>query len=123
MVGPTLGRASPCSLAFFADVSAAASGSLRGAIFLGGVYGDSLAFEPVIALAYDEHVTSTAEAAFSALGCYPALPVQVRVSRSISTMAKTMAALLGEYNGEARTERLYSQTRTVSSFFSVVSAH
>jgi len=99
----------PLQPLFFADVSAPAAGSLRGVVFLGGAYSDVLAFDPVIALPFNEYVTSTEEPAFSASGWYPAVPFQVRTSDSISTTAETLATVLGQYNSDTGTEWLYDQ--------------
>jgi len=97
----------PIQPRFFADASAPEAGSLHGAVFLGGIYSDTQAFDPVIALPYNEYVTSTKEPEFSTSGWYPAVPFQVRTSASVSTTAETMVTLLGQYNSGAGTERLY----------------
>jgi len=102
---------------FFADVSAPEAGSLRGAVFLGGFYSDVLAFDPVIALPFNEYITSTDEPSFSASGWYPAVLFQVRPSDSISTTAETLVTLLGQYNSDAGTERLYDQM-SLGTYFS-----
>jgi hypothetical protein len=107
----------PIQPRFFADVSAPAAGSLHGAVFLGGVYSETLAFDPVIALPYNEYVTSTDEPAFSASGWYPAVPFQVRTSVSVSTTAETLVTLLGQYNSDTGTEWLYEQM-SLGTYFS-----
>jgi hypothetical protein len=99
----------PVQPTFFADVSASTAGSLHGAVFLGGVYSDVMTFDPVVALPYNEYITSTDEPSFSGSGWYPALPFQVCTGDSVSTTAETLVTLLGQYNSDAGTERLYDQ--------------
>ena len=99
----------PVQPRFFADISAPQAGSLHGAVFLGGVYTDVVAFDPVVALPFNEYVTSTAEPTFSATGWYPAVPFQTSASDTISTTTGTLMALLGQFNSDSGTERLYAR--------------
>jgi hypothetical protein len=99
----------PIQPRFFADVAAPAAGSLHGAILVGGVYRDVPSFDPVIALAYNEYVTSTEEPTFSAPGWFPAVPFSTQAGESISTTAEMVVSLLGQYHSESGTERLYEQ--------------
>lgn len=99
----------PVQPRFFADAASLTGGSLHGAVFLGGTYSDTMAFDPVMALAYNEYVTATAEPSFSAAGWYPATPFQVRAGGLVSGGADTLVAVLGQYNGETGTERVYDQ--------------
>jgi hypothetical protein len=108
----------PIQPRFFATLSAPPAGPLHGAIFLGGVYTDVLAFDPVIALPFNEYITSTAEPAFSAPGWYPAVPFQVRTSGTVSTTAGTVVTLLGQYNSAAGVERLYDRMAFATYFSS-----
>jgi hypothetical protein len=104
----------PIQPRFFADLSnralgAQVTGTLRGAVFVGGIYSDVQAFDPVIASPYNEYVTSTDEPVFGVSGWYPRVPFQVNTDHSISTTAQTLVMLLGQYNSDDETERLYTQ--------------
>ena len=99
----------PVQPRFFANVLPSATGALHGALFLGGTYSDTPAFNPVIALPFNEYVTSTAEPSFGASGWYPPVPFQIQASRSVSTTAQTLSTVLGQYDGGSGTERVYSQ--------------
>jgi hypothetical protein len=99
----------PIQPRLFADVAAPEAGALHGALFLGGVYSDTPAFDPVVALAYNEYVTHTDEPAFDVPGWYPGVPFQVRAGGSISGAGETLVTLLGQYNSDAGMERLYEQ--------------
>jgi hypothetical protein len=99
----------PTQPGFFAEVSAPAAGSLHGVVFVGGIYSDVEAFDPVIGQAYNEYVTSTTEPEFTTPGWYPAVPFRVQTADSVSTTNETIVALLGQYNSNDATERLYDQ--------------
>jgi hypothetical protein len=105
----SFGAGEPIQPRFFANLSAPQRESLRGVLFLGGVYTDVVDFDPVIALPFNEYVTSTAEPAFSAAGWYPAAPFQVRSRDTVSMTANSVVTLLGQYNSATGTERLYDR--------------
>ena len=107
----------PVQPRFYAALSAAQAGELHGALFLGGVYTDVLAFNPVIARPHNEYVTSTAEPAFSAAGWYPSVPFQVRSNNTISSTAGSLISLLGQFNDATDTQRLYDHM-TFATYFS-----
>jgi hypothetical protein len=76
----------------------------HGVVFKGGVYTDVLSFDPVVDRAVTE-TTSLAEPTFEANGWYPAVPHRLnRLERS-----NRLVTLLGQYNPESQTERLYDK--------------
>ncbi len=97
----------PVQPRFYAPLSALPAGGLHGALFLGGVYTDVVHFDPVIARAHNEYVTSTSEPAFSAAGWYPSVPFQVRANSSISSTTGSLVSVLGQFNDATDTQRLY----------------
>ena len=97
----------PIQPKFFADVSAPAVGTLRGVLFLGGVYTDMAGFDPVIVQPINEYVTPTAEPAFEAPGWYPPVPFGLRNRDTVLGSEDTLVTLMGQFNSEAGTERLY----------------
>jgi hypothetical protein len=99
----------PIQPRFFADASSLSGGDLHGAVFLGGTYTDTPAFDPVVALPVNEYVASTGEPAFSAAGWYPPVPFAPHVDNSVLGTADTLVAVLGQYNAETGTERVYTQ--------------
>lgn len=105
----SFGAGEPIQPRFFASLSAPQRESLRGVLFLGGVYTDVVDFDPVIALPFNEYVTSTAEPTFSATGWYPPAPFQVRSRDTVSTTTDSVVTLLGQYNSATATERLYDR--------------
>ena len=107
----------PVQPRYYAALSAAQAGDLHGALFLGGVYTDIAAFNPVIALPLNEYVTSTAEPAFSAAGWYPSVPFQVRTNSTISSTVGSLVSLLGQFNDASDTQRLYDHM-TFATYFS-----
>jgi hypothetical protein len=96
----------PIQPRLFANISAPAAGTLHGGVFLGGVYSETEGFDPVIALSYNEYVTESEEPTFSASGWYPAVPFHIR---SNDSEAQTIATVLGQYNSDTGTERVYNQ--------------
>ena len=110
----------PVQPSIFSDLSVPAAGSLRGAVFLGGAYTDTAGFDPVIALPLNEYVTSTEEPAFSASGWYPAVPFQVLTSDSLAANADTLVTLLGQFNSDTGTERVFGQM-SFGTFYSAAS--
>ncbi|MBN1640902.1 MAG: pre-peptidase C-terminal domain-containing protein [Anaerolineae bacterium] len=97
----------PVQPSFYVDIHNPEAGDLHGVLFLGGTYTDIQGFDPVIALSYNEYVTSTAEPAFSAPGWYPTLPVRLQASASVSDTTETVYATLGQYDSASATERVY----------------
>ena len=75
-------------------------GELRGAVFLGGVYSDTVAFDPVIALAENEYVTDKSEPAFSSDVFYPALPFVIRGGADVPGAPDTLVMSLGQYQSD-----------------------
>jgi hypothetical protein len=76
----------------------------HGVVFKGGVYTDVLSFNPVVDRAVTE-TASLAEPTFEATGWYPAVPHRLnRLERG-----NRLVTLLGQFNPESQTERLYDQ--------------
>jgi hypothetical protein len=100
---------SPVQPRFFADLSAPSAGTLRGVLFRGGVYTDVAAFDPIIVQALNEYISPTVEPAFTVPGWYPAVPFLVRNRDTVPLAADTAVALMGQFNSQAGTERLYDQ--------------
>ncbi|MBX3052421.1 MAG: pre-peptidase C-terminal domain-containing protein [Caldilineaceae bacterium] len=99
----------PVQPRYYADVSAPAAGQLRGVLFLGGVYSDVVNFDPQIARAHNEYVSDTAEPDFAANGWFPAVPVALQNSASISNTGDTVVLSLGQFDPNAQTQRLFDQ--------------
>ena len=97
----------PIQPRFFANVEAPAAGTLRGALFLGGVYTDVAGYDPVVAQPFNEYVTPGPEPAFSAPGWYPPVPFGVQNGDTAQTTDDTVVALMGQYDPNTGTERLY----------------
>jgi len=110
------GAGEPIQPRFFASLAAPPRESLRGVLFLGGVYSDVVNFDPVVALPLNEYITSTAEPAFSTAGWHPAVPFQVRASDTVSTTRESVVTLLGQYNSATNTERLYDRMNFATYF-------
>jgi hypothetical protein len=114
----SFGAGEPVQPRFYASLPASASGPLHGALFLGGVYTDVAHFDPVVALPFNETITSTAEPAFAAVGWYPAVPFSVRPGAPISSTASTVIALLGQFDSATGTERVYDRLSFATYFSS-----
>ena len=106
----------PLQPRFYADVSAPQAGVLRGVLFLGGVYTDRTSFDPVIVRPFNEYVTSTVEPAFDAAGWYPPVPFNFTSRGVLSTSSAMLSTLLGQYNSQSGTERLYDQVALATYF-------
>ncbi len=87
----------PLQPLYYTDVSAPAVGPLRGAVFLGGVYSDTVNVDPVIGAPLNEYVTDRSEPAFYADEFYPAAPFTIRSSDTISGAADTLVMNLGQF--------------------------
>jgi hypothetical protein len=97
----------PVQPKFYADVSAFDAGNLRGVLLSGGVYTDVAGFDPVIVQPINEYITPTGEPDFEATGWYPPVPFGVRNHDTVSGSADTLVTLMGQFNSETGTERLY----------------
>jgi hypothetical protein len=96
----------PVQPQFFADVSAPAAGTARGAVFTGGSYSVQEGFDPVIAQPVNEYYTP-AEPEFASFGWYPPLPFTLRGRGAVSSTAETLVTFMGQYNDSESSERLY----------------
>ncbi len=105
----TFSAGAPVQPRYYADVTAPAAGQLRGVLFLGGVYSDVIGFDPQIARPHNEYVNETAEPAFGASGWFPAVPVSLQNSASISNSADTLVLSLGQFDPNSNTQRLFDQ--------------
>jgi len=99
---------------YYADVSAPAAGTLRGALFLGGVYTDLAGYDPVVARPHNEYVTDLSEPAFQSEGWYPAIPFALQNGLTVSDTAYAADMLVlspGQFSGDSDggSVRLYSQ--------------
>jgi hypothetical protein len=104
----------PITPRYYADVSAPAAGTLRGALFLGGVYTDAGDYDPVVARPHNEYVTDLSEPAFQSEGWYPAIPFALQNSLTVSGTDYTADMLVlspGQFSGDSDdgSVRLYSQ--------------
>lgn len=104
----------PITPRYYADVSAPAAGTLRGALFLGGVYTDVDGYDPVVARPHNEYVTDLAEPVFQGEGWYPAIPFVLQNSLTVSGTAYAADMLVlspGQFSGDSDdgSIRLYSQ--------------
>jgi hypothetical protein len=113
----TISAGEPVQPRYFAGVDAPAVGDLRGALFLGGVYSDVVAIDPVIALADNEYVTDKREPIFHSDVFYPAQPFVVR--SGVPDAPDTLVMTLGQFksatgvaaagSGSGGTTRIYDQ--------------
>lgn len=99
----------PVQPEFFANVSAPAAGTLRGVLFLGGVYTDVTNYDPVIGRPHNEYITDLSEPDFNAAGWWPATPFTLQNSDAISGTADSVVLSLGQFNDDSDTARFYSQ--------------
>ncbi|RME85506.1 MAG: hypothetical protein D6775_02620, partial [Caldilineae bacterium] len=99
----------PIQPQFYADVSAPQAGTLRGTLFLGGVYTDVAGYDPVIARPHNEYITDLSEPGFSATGWWPPTAMALQNSDTVSDTADTVILSLGQYHAQEGTMRLYSQ--------------
>jgi hypothetical protein len=91
----------PLQPLYFSDVSAPVVGQLRGAVFLGGVYSDTLDVDPVLGVPQNEYVVDLVEPDFAAPDFYPAAPFAIRNSEAISGMADTLVMSLGQFQSSS----------------------
>ncbi len=99
----------PIQPRFYADVTAPNAGRLRGVLFLGGVYSDTVGYDPVVARPDNEYVTDTGEPAFSSDGWVPQVPFSLQSGGNRSGTGDTVVLSLGQFNGDQDTERIYDQ--------------
>jgi len=104
---------------YYANVSALAAGTLRGALFLGGLYTDITDYDPVVARPHNEYVTDLSEPAFQSEGWYPAIPFVLQNSLTISDTADMLVMSPGQFSGggDGGSVRLYNQM-TLSALYS-----
>jgi hypothetical protein len=98
----------PIQPSYYRDLSAPNAGSLRGVLFLGGVYAETVAEAP-IALAYNEYVTDTTPPEFDASGWYPPVPFAVQSSAFTPGVRDTVVLALGQYDSETGAQRVFDQ--------------
>jgi hypothetical protein len=98
----------PIQPGYFRDLSAPNAGNLRGVLFRGGVYSDTVAAAP-IALAYNEYITDTTTPAFNADGWYPSVPFGVQSSAFDPALRDTVVLALGQYDSETGAQRVFDQ--------------
>ena len=99
----------PIQPRFYADVSAPNAGRLRGVLFLGGNYSDTLGYDPVVARPHNEYITDTTEPSFTGDGWTPQLPFSLQSGTGSSGTGDTVVLSLGQFNGDQDTERVYEQ--------------
>ena len=93
----------------FANLTAPQAGTLRGALFLGGIYTDVAGFDPVVVQPFNEYVTPTAEPAFTAPGWYPPVPFAVRSGAQVLGGDDSLVSVMGQFNSKENAERLYDK--------------
>ncbi len=99
----------PIQPRFYADVSAPNAGSLRGVLFLGGSYSDTVGYDPVVARPHNEYVTDLSEPSFSSDGWVPQVPFSLQSGSTAPGAGDTVVLSLGQFNGDQDTERIYEQ--------------
>ena len=102
-----VGAGQPVQPKVFADLTAPAAGSLRGVVFLGGIFTDVQGFAPVVAQPFNEYVTPTQGVSFTAPGWYPPAPFGVQHAPGSFGAQDTLVTVMGQYNSSAGVERLY----------------
>lgn len=98
----------PIQPGYYRDLTAPNAGALRGVLFLGGVYTDTVATAP-IALAYNEYITDTTPPAFDAPGWHPSTPFAVQSSAFDDAVRDTVVLALGQYNLESGAQRVFDR--------------
>jgi hypothetical protein len=91
------GAGEPLQPLYYTNVSAPAAGSLRGALFLGGVYSDTANVDPVIGVPENEYATDRSEPAFASEDFFPAAPFAIRSSDTISGAKDMLVMSLGQF--------------------------
>ena len=98
----------PIQPGYFRDLSAPNAGSLRGVLFRGGVYTETVTAAPV-ALAFNEYITDTTPQPFSADGWYPPVPFGVQSSAFDPSLTDTVVLALGQYDSESGVQRVFDR--------------
>ncbi|MBI1293772.1 hypothetical protein GC175_02290 [bacterium] len=98
----------PIQPGYYRDLSAPNAGSLRGVIFRGGVYTETITEAP-IALAYNEYITDTTTQDFSAAGWYPSVPFGVQSSALDPSLTDTVVLALGQYDSQTGAQRVFDR--------------
>lgn len=75
----------------------------HGIVFRGGIYTDTISFNPVIDRAVMENATMSEEPNFNVPGWYPALPYYFNRLEEF----ESLVILLGQFSADTQTERLY----------------
>ncbi|MEX1020250.1 MAG: pre-peptidase C-terminal domain-containing protein [Litorilinea sp.] len=97
----------PIQPAYFRDLTAPDAGSLRGVLFLGGVYTDTVAEAP-LALAVNEYTDPNLEPpALEGDGWYPSVPFAVQSSAFAPGVRDTAVLALGQYDPATSTQRVF----------------
>lgn len=97
----------PVQPGYYRDLEAPGVGSLRGVVFLGGVYTDTVADAP-LALAFNEYVDpDESPPAFESDGWYPSVPFAVQSSAFHPGVRDTAVLALGQYDPETGTQRVF----------------
>lgn len=100
----------PIQPGYYRNLAAPNAGSLRGVVFLGGVYTETVASAPV-ALAINEYITDVTPPAFEAPGWHPSTPFAVQSSAFDDGVRDTVVLALGQYNPTRGAQRVYDQMR------------
>lgn len=95
----------------FADVTAPAAGPIHGLVLVSAVYSDSPGFDPVVTQACNEYVDCSVEPGIEGSGWQPAVPFFAAAQQGISTTTDVALAVLGQYDADSGTERLYQEMR------------
>ncbi len=93
---------------FYANVEAPAAGTFRGTLFRGGVYSDVTNFDPVVGLAYNEYVDSTAEPTFNQPGWFPTVPYAMGGGDRTQN-GDTLVLSLGQFDSSTNTQRIFGE--------------
>ena len=100
---PHAGQIEPVQPKYIDDISTSSVlTKVHGIVFTSGIYTDILAFDPIIERAITEPVQMV-EPTFYAPGWNPAFPYRINTIRGNTSLV----AVLGQYNSEQQTERLY----------------
>jgi len=96
----------PVQPQFHMDVSSPGAGTARGAILAGGSYARREGFNPVSAQPVNEYYAPP-EPDFTYDGWYPPVPFMLQGQRNVSTTVEMLVAVMGQYNSDEGSERLY----------------
>lgn len=82
---------------FYADASAPAAGRLRGMIFRGGVFSDTVVAGVALAGVQNEYIQDAPDS-FDQPGWYPAVPFNLQNARAAGSQPDIVSLALGQYN-------------------------